>query len=201
MATGTALRCRECGREYPIAPIYTCEWCFGPLEATYDYEAIAAVDLAGVGSRPARRRSGATARCCRSTPRPVERPRRRMDAADPGRAPGRRARARGALAQGRHPQPHELVQGPGRGGRARQGARLRVQDRGVRLHRQPRQRRGRGRGPHRAGELRVRPVGPRGGQDPHHRRCTAATSSPSTATTTTSTASARSSRPSTRGRS
>src|SRR5262245_62649400 len=42
MATGTALRCRECGREYPVAPIYTCEWCFGPLEATYDYEAIAA---------------------------------------------------------------------------------------------------------------------------------------------------------------
>jgi len=42
MATGTALRCRECGREYPIAPVYTCEWCFGPLEATYDYEAIAA---------------------------------------------------------------------------------------------------------------------------------------------------------------
>src|SRR5438046_5842299 len=41
MATGTALRCRECGREYPVAPIYTCEWCFGPLEATYDYEAIA----------------------------------------------------------------------------------------------------------------------------------------------------------------
>ncbi|MEI8000542.1 MAG: threonine synthase [Actinomycetes bacterium] len=40
MATGTALRCRECGREYPIAPVYTCEWCFGPLEATYDYEAI-----------------------------------------------------------------------------------------------------------------------------------------------------------------
>ena len=42
MASGTALRCRECGREYPIAPIYTCEWCFGPLEATYDYDAIRA---------------------------------------------------------------------------------------------------------------------------------------------------------------
>jgi len=41
VATGTALRCRECGREYPVAPIYTCEWCFGPLEATYDYDAIA----------------------------------------------------------------------------------------------------------------------------------------------------------------
>ena len=40
MSVGTALRCRECGREYAIAPIYTCEWCFGPLETTYDYEAI-----------------------------------------------------------------------------------------------------------------------------------------------------------------
>ncbi|HWS47082.1 MAG TPA: threonine synthase [Acidimicrobiia bacterium] len=36
------LRCRECGREYDVAPVYTCEWCFGPLEVAYDYEAIAA---------------------------------------------------------------------------------------------------------------------------------------------------------------
>ena len=42
MSVGTALRCRECGREYAIAPIYTCEWCFGPLETTYDYDAIRA---------------------------------------------------------------------------------------------------------------------------------------------------------------
>ena len=35
------LRCRECGREYPVSPIYTCEWCFGPLEVAYDYDAIA----------------------------------------------------------------------------------------------------------------------------------------------------------------
>ena len=42
MSLGTALRCRECGREYAIAPIYTCEWCFGPLETTYDYDAIRA---------------------------------------------------------------------------------------------------------------------------------------------------------------
>jgi threonine synthase len=34
------LRCRECGREYEVAPIFTCEWCFGPLEVNYDYEAI-----------------------------------------------------------------------------------------------------------------------------------------------------------------
>jgi threonine synthase len=42
MAHVQALRCRECGRTYDLAPIYTCEWCFGPLEIAYDYEAIAA---------------------------------------------------------------------------------------------------------------------------------------------------------------
>jgi threonine synthase len=36
------LRCRECGREYAADPVYTCEWCFGPLEVAYDYDAIAA---------------------------------------------------------------------------------------------------------------------------------------------------------------
>ena len=40
MAHVKALRCRECGREFELAPIYTCEWCFGPLEASYDYDAI-----------------------------------------------------------------------------------------------------------------------------------------------------------------
>ena len=34
------LKCRECGREYPIDPIYVCEFCFGPLEVVYDYEGI-----------------------------------------------------------------------------------------------------------------------------------------------------------------
>lgn len=34
------LKCRECGREYPKDPIYVCEFCFGPLEVIYDYEAI-----------------------------------------------------------------------------------------------------------------------------------------------------------------
>src|SRR3954470_18721753 len=37
------LRCRECGREFEVAPIYTCEWCFGPLEVAYDYDAIGRV--------------------------------------------------------------------------------------------------------------------------------------------------------------
>lgn len=40
MAYVSALKCRECGREYPIEPSYTCSWCFGPLEVAYDYDAI-----------------------------------------------------------------------------------------------------------------------------------------------------------------
>jgi threonine synthase len=35
------LTCRECGRAYEVAPLHVCEWCFGPLEASYDYDAIA----------------------------------------------------------------------------------------------------------------------------------------------------------------
>ncbi len=42
MAYVHGLRCRECGREYDAAPVYTCEWCFGPLEVAYDYDAITA---------------------------------------------------------------------------------------------------------------------------------------------------------------
>lgn len=34
------LKCRECGREYPKEPLYVCEYCFGPLEVIYDYDAI-----------------------------------------------------------------------------------------------------------------------------------------------------------------
>lgn len=40
MSFARALRCRECGREYPIAPNHVCEYCFGPLEVVYDYEAM-----------------------------------------------------------------------------------------------------------------------------------------------------------------
>jgi len=34
------LRCRECGRAYPKEALYVCEYCFGSLEATYDYEGL-----------------------------------------------------------------------------------------------------------------------------------------------------------------
>jgi len=38
----SGLRCRECGRDYPVAPEHVCEHCFGPLEVAYDYEAMRA---------------------------------------------------------------------------------------------------------------------------------------------------------------
>ncbi len=37
------LSCRECGNIYPKAPIHVCEYCFGPLEISYDYEGVAKV--------------------------------------------------------------------------------------------------------------------------------------------------------------
>ncbi len=40
MTAATALRCRECHREYPLAAIHVCEFCFGPVEVAYDYDAI-----------------------------------------------------------------------------------------------------------------------------------------------------------------
>ncbi len=36
------LRCRECGRSFPLEALHVCDWCFGPLEVAYDYEVIAA---------------------------------------------------------------------------------------------------------------------------------------------------------------
>lgn len=41
MSYATALRCKECGREYPLEPTHVCEFCFGPLEVSYDYDALA----------------------------------------------------------------------------------------------------------------------------------------------------------------
>ncbi|MFM7099886.1 MAG: hypothetical protein ACKO3N_01795 [Verrucomicrobiota bacterium] len=35
-----ALKCRECGREFPLGATHVCEFDFGPLEVAYDYERI-----------------------------------------------------------------------------------------------------------------------------------------------------------------
>ncbi len=48
-----ALKCRECGREYPLAATHVCEFDFGPLEVVYDYEKIkASLTRAAIESRP-----------------------------------------------------------------------------------------------------------------------------------------------------
>ena len=162
------LRCRECGREYAVAPIYTCEWCFGPLEVAYDYDAITRVDQPredrGRPAQPVALRRSAAGRV-----RPVGRSRHRLHAARARRPARGRARPRRGLDQERHAQPDELVQGPRRLGRAEQGARVRLQGRGVRVDRQPRELRRRARGARRAAQLRVHPVEPRAGQGRHHR--------------------------------
>ena len=36
------LRCRECGHAFPAEALHVCDWCFGPLEVVYDYDAIRA---------------------------------------------------------------------------------------------------------------------------------------------------------------
>ena len=40
MSFVNGLQCRECGKSYPKEPLSVCEFCFGPLEVVYDYEAI-----------------------------------------------------------------------------------------------------------------------------------------------------------------
>jgi len=48
-----ALKCRECGREYPLTATHVCEFDFGPLEVAYDYERIKrSLSRATILSRP-----------------------------------------------------------------------------------------------------------------------------------------------------
>ncbi len=47
------LRCRECGRQYPAEALHVCDFCFGPLEVAYDYDAVAAdVSAAAIAQGP-----------------------------------------------------------------------------------------------------------------------------------------------------
>jgi threonine synthase len=47
------LKCRECGREYPVKLLSGCEECFGPLEVDYHYEQIAkSLKRDAIASRP-----------------------------------------------------------------------------------------------------------------------------------------------------
>ena len=195
------LRCRECGREYDAAPIFTCEWCFGPLEVAYDYDAIAGVGRAARRSRPARRASGATPTCCRSRADPA------VDLGT-GFTPLVRAdRLAAELGLGEVWVKND-TRNPTNSFKDRvvsvaleQGARVRVQ--GRRRARRPATSRTRSprtrRAPGCAATCSSRPTSSRARSSPP--RSTAATSSRSRATTTTSTGCAPSSPASTTGRS
>ena len=41
MSNVVALVCKECGKSYEAKALHVCEFCFGPLEVKYDYDAIA----------------------------------------------------------------------------------------------------------------------------------------------------------------
>ena len=48
-----SLECRECRRVYPIEPTNACEFCFGPLEVSYDYDSMArAVSRESIAAGP-----------------------------------------------------------------------------------------------------------------------------------------------------
>ena len=48
-----ALKCRECGREYPLEATHVCEFDFGPLEVVYDYAKIKkSMTKAALAKRP-----------------------------------------------------------------------------------------------------------------------------------------------------
>src|SRR5437764_9707287 len=47
------LRCRECARQYPAEALHVCDFCFGPLEVSYDYDAItASISREKIGAGP-----------------------------------------------------------------------------------------------------------------------------------------------------
>ena len=105
-----ALKCRECGREYPLGATHVCEFDFGPLEVAYDYDKIKkSLTKDSLAKRPQTMwRSG---NCSRS--RGAHRGNgRRLHAAGQGRPLGQVARrARGLGEKRRRQLPYTFVQG------------------------------------------------------------------------------------------
>ena len=53
MSHFTGLRCRMCGTRFPAEALFVCDQCLGPLEVTYDYDAIKkSVSRDDVSARP-----------------------------------------------------------------------------------------------------------------------------------------------------
>jgi threonine synthase len=54
MSSASALRCRECHRDYPLVATHVCDYCFGPVEVVYDYDAMKKnVTRASIAAGPA----------------------------------------------------------------------------------------------------------------------------------------------------
>ena len=158
-----SLCCRVCATEHPLEATGTCTRCFGPLDPTYDWDALrASVSHASIEAGPASIwRYADLLPVDGAAGRP---PRARNDAARPGPAPRRGARDRRALAQARHREPDPLLQGSRRRGGGPQGAGARLRHALLLLDREPRRR---GRGPRRRGRPRrgrLRPERPRAGE-------------------------------------
>ena len=164
-----ALQCKECSERTRWRPAT----CASSASGRWRWPTTSAGSTPsppGAGSRPARRTSGATPTSCRSSSPPktalaagvtplvrADRLAERLglgevwvknDAANPTHSFKDRVVTRGAG----------------------EGARAGLRGGGLRLHRQPRQRRGRARRRGRPGVVRVRARRPRGAEDPRHRR-------------------------------
>ena len=173
------LQCKECERATRSRPCYVCERCFGPLEVAYDHTRLGAdigelrrriqggpqniwryadfLPLAGGPPGPSGRLASRRAAG-------------RLHPAGAGRPARRASRPERGVGQERRRQPDPLLQGPGRLGGRDEGAGARPRDDRLRLHRQPRELRGRPR--RRPGDelLRVHPLRPRGAEGARHRR-------------------------------
>ena len=163
----SGLRCRECGRAYPAEALHVCDYCFGPLEVDLRLRAPIAATMTRERIAAGPRSIWRYADLLPVYDADPGRPGRRVHPAGAGRPPGRRARARRAVDQGRHGQPDRLVQGPGGVGGPDQGPAAGLQGGRLRLDRQPGQLGGRPRRPGRHGVGGADPPRPRGGQGHH----------------------------------
>ena len=128
--TATALRCKGCGTPRPLAALYACEECFGPLEVAYDGDRLRRVTRARIAAGPP-----SMWRYRDLLPAGPADPARLPVGLTPLVPPPRLAERLGSEMCGseRRREPHAQLQGPRRRGGAREGARARVRRRGVRL--------------------------------------------------------------------
>ena len=160
------LTCRNCGASYPLGPQHACFECFGPLEISYDADALARVTRADIEAGPHSlwRYAGLL---------PVGQDLATRVDSGTGMTPLIRADRlgaelglhRAAVGQGRLGQPDALVQGPRRVGRRHRRPRTRLRADRVRVDGQPGQLRRRTCRAHRHAVHRVRPGRPRVAED------------------------------------